>query len=123
MEEMWIRLRGIPVHAHHGVYKHEQEQGTDFEIDAELLIDASMAIRSDALIETLDYSKLHDEAISFSQDNRFNLLEKWAHDLALHLMNNHRLAIECIVRLRKPGIAVKGSLEWIEVEYHHRKTE
>ncbi len=117
---MWLRLRAIPLHAMHGVYADEKEFGTDFELDVELLVDASAAIKSDNIDDTIDYSKIHDEAIRFSTSRSFNLIEKWVHDLAVELRVRHPAILECIIRVRKPGIAVGGALKWIEVEFDTR---
>jgi dihydroneopterin aldolase len=121
MTAIWIRLRDIPLHAYHGVFPREKEVGTDFFLDVELLIDATDAVERDRLETTIDYASIHDEAIVFSMEQRYDLLEKWVYELAHHLMSTHSSVHESIIRVRKPGTAVEGALPWIEVEYHKKR--
>ena len=117
---MWIRLKNIPIYAFHGVYQHEQEFGTRFEVDVELQADLSIAAKSDSLHDTIDYAKVHELVLKASQVERFMLLEAWASSLAEQIEREFPLAFECIIKIRKPGGSVKGLLDAIEVE--HRST-
>lgn len=58
-----IRLTGLEVRAHHGVFAFEREQGQRFLIDAEVSVDLGAAARSDELARTVHYGELA-EAIS-----------------------------------------------------------
>ena len=58
-----IRLTGLEVRAHHGVFEFEREQGQRFLIDAEVSVDLGAAARSDELACTVHYGELA-EAIS-----------------------------------------------------------
>ena len=50
-----IRLTGISVRAHHGVYPEEQEQGQDFVVDLVAHLDLTAPGESDRLEDTADY--------------------------------------------------------------------
>ncbi len=56
-----IRLTGISVRAHHGVYPEEQEKGQEFVVDVVAQIDLSAAGESDRLEDTVDYGALGSE--------------------------------------------------------------
>lgn len=58
-----IRLSGLEVRAHHGVFDFERERGQRFVIDAEVSVDLGAAARSDELARTVHYGELA-EAIS-----------------------------------------------------------
>ena len=53
-----ILVRGLRLWAHVGVLEHERQRGQWFELELELAADLGAAGRSDALADTLDYSRL-----------------------------------------------------------------
>lgn len=53
-----ILVRGLRLWAHVGVLEQERSHGQWFELDLELAFDLGRAGRSDALADTLDYSRL-----------------------------------------------------------------
>jgi dihydroneopterin aldolase len=114
---MWIRLHNIQIFAHHGVHQHEREFGGNFELDVEVRADLERAAKSDALGDTLDYTGLYQTIIRISSSTKYNLLEAWASRLAHEIAQHHPRVQECIVRIRKPGAAIGGILDTVEVEY------
>ena len=57
-----IRLSGIEVFAHHGVFDHERRDGQIFVVDLEVEYDASDAAQSDDVGHTLDYAAIAQRA-------------------------------------------------------------
>jgi dihydroneopterin aldolase len=73
-----IFIKGLLVHARHGVMDHEAEVGQRFVIDLELFIDLSDSSRSDKLADTVSYSSVVETATSAFKGTNYYLLERAA---------------------------------------------
>jgi dihydroneopterin aldolase len=73
-----IFVKGLLVHARHGVMDHEAEVGQRFVIDLELFIDLSDSSRSDKLADTVSYSSVVETATSAFKGTNYYLLERAA---------------------------------------------
>jgi dihydroneopterin aldolase len=73
-----IFIKGIVVHARHGVMKHETEVGQRFVIDIELFADLSESSRSDRLADTISYSNVVETATDAFKNTNYKLLERAA---------------------------------------------
>jgi dihydroneopterin aldolase len=73
-----IFIRGILVHARHGLLEHESEVGQRFVIDLELSTDLSESSRTDKLKDTVSYSSVVDTALRAFADQNYYLLERAA---------------------------------------------
>jgi dihydroneopterin aldolase len=113
---MWIRLKNTPVFAFHGVYAHEREHGTRFEIDIEVFAQTAEATKNDSLGKTVDYVRLHRLITGHAQREHYNLLETWADRMVDETLKEFPQVEEVILRIRKPGAAIGGLLDTVEVE-------
>jgi 7,8-dihydroneopterin aldolase/epimerase/oxygenase len=57
-----IFIRGLTVHAYHGVMPHEAKVGQSFSLDLDLTIDLSQSTRSDRLAHTVSYDQVVETA-------------------------------------------------------------
>jgi dihydroneopterin aldolase len=73
-----IFIKGILIHARHGVMEHESEVGQRFVIDLELDIDLSDSSRTDRLSDTVSYSNVVTTATSAFKNTNYYLLERAA---------------------------------------------
>ena len=73
-----IFIKGVVVHARHGVMKHETEVGQRFVIDIELFADLSESSRSDRLSDTISYSNVVETARDAFKNANYKLLERAA---------------------------------------------
>ena len=73
-----IFIKGVVVHARHGVMEHETEVGQRFVIDLELFSDLSDASRSDRLADTVSYSQVVSTATAAFKNANYKLLERAA---------------------------------------------
>ncbi len=59
-----IRVQGLTVRGHHGVYEHERADGQDFVIDVDVAVDLARAAASDDVDDTVHYGilaeRIHD---------------------------------------------------------------
>jgi 7,8-dihydroneopterin aldolase/epimerase/oxygenase len=77
-----IFVRGLLVHAHHGVMPHEADVGQRFVIDLELEIDLTLAGVSDRLADTVSYSAIVETATHAFTQQSYRLVEAAAARIA-----------------------------------------
>lgn len=70
-----IFIRGLTLHAYHGVMPHEAKVGQTFSLDLELTIDLSEAARTDRLAHTVSYDQVVDVAQKAFCGKRCKLIE------------------------------------------------
>lgn len=87
-----IALRGLLVRGHHGVFEHERADGQDFVIDVVLDFDTSIAARTDALADTVDYGALALTIAGIVSGEPVNLLETLAERIAVACLDDVRVA-------------------------------
>jgi len=73
-----IFIRGVVIHARHGVMEHETEVGQRFVIDLDLSADLSESSRTDRLADTVSYSNVVATASAAFKDTNYKLLERAA---------------------------------------------
>ena len=73
-----IFIKGVVIHARHGVMEHESEVGQRFVIDLELYTDLSESSRTDRLADTVSYSNVVATATAAFRDDNYKLLERAA---------------------------------------------
>jgi dihydroneopterin aldolase len=73
-----ILIRGVVIHARHGVMEHETEVGQRFVIDLDLSADLSESSQTDRLADTVSYSNVVATASAAFKDTNYKLLERAA---------------------------------------------
>ena len=73
-----IFIKGVVIHARHGVMEHETEVGQRFVIDLELFSDLQEASHSDRLADTVSYSQVVATATAAFKNSNYRLLERAA---------------------------------------------
>jgi dihydroneopterin aldolase len=105
-----IRLTGISVRAHHGVYPEEQERGQQFVVDVVAHLDLSAPGASDRLEDTVDYGDLAQRVHDLVATERWNLLERVATRVAELLLDDVRVRdVEVTVHKPQAPIALDFS--------------
>lgn len=77
-----VRLVGLRVFGHHGVFEHERRDGQEFVVDAELEMSTAAAAASDDLADTVDYGELATRLAAVISGAPVNLLETLVAQLA-----------------------------------------
>jgi 7,8-dihydroneopterin aldolase/epimerase/oxygenase len=111
-----IRIQNAVFYAYHGVLSDEQKLGGKFEVDVELYCDLSRGARSDNLKETVDYERVYDCVRGVVVGRKFFLLERLGTEIANGILRQFAKVHRVVVRVRKPGAAVKGVIDHVEVE-------
>jgi dihydroneopterin aldolase len=100
-----IRLTGLRVRGHHGVYDFERAEGQDFVVDAELELDLAPAAGSDDVTDTVHYGELAGRLAEVVSGEPVNLIETLADRLAAVCLADRRVAA-ATVTVHKPGAPV-----------------
>ena len=117
-----IRLQNAVFYAYHGVLSDEQNLGGKFEVDVELHGDLSRGAKSDDLKDTTNYERVYDCIRGIVVGQRFFLLERRASEIGRGILKQFARTNHVVVRVRKPGAAVKGVIDHVEVEMEFKRT-
>ncbi|TAM66850.1 MAG: dihydroneopterin aldolase [Microbacteriaceae bacterium] len=77
-----IMLTGLRVHAHHGVFDFERENGQEFVIDVTVWLDLAAAARGDDLAATVHYGELAVAVVDAVSNDPVDLIETVAERVA-----------------------------------------
>lgn len=77
-----ISLMGLRVHAHHGVFDFERENGQTFVIDIVVHLDARPAADADDLASTVHYGELAERVVTAVENDPVDLIETVAERVA-----------------------------------------
>jgi dihydroneopterin aldolase len=117
----WIRLDGIRVFAHHGVYEEEKERGQIFLIDVHLRMDLSAAGVTDDLTATIHYGELADAINRRASSERWDLIERVAERTAELVLDDPRVD-EVTVTVHKPEVTLPTPVESVSVSVTRGRT-
>jgi dihydroneopterin aldolase len=116
---MTIELRGIELHAFHGVLEHERREGQRFLVDVELDLADTTAVRTDAIEDAVDYRDVVAAVTEISDGRAYHLLEAFAAALADALVERFPVAA-VRVRVRKPDVVLARPVEHAAVRVERR---
>ena len=104
-----VFLEGMVFYGYHGVNPAERALGQRFIVDLDVVADLSAAGKSDDLQDTVNYSRLFQVAREIVEGPPHNLLEAVAEDIAARELAEFPV-VEVRVSIRKPGVAIRGSV-------------
>jgi len=104
-----IFIKGLALHAYHGVMPHEGKVGQTFSLDLELDIDLSNAARSDRVADTVSYDKAVTCASEAFCAQRFRLIEAAAGQVADALLKTFPLVRTATVTIHKPHAPIAAT--------------
>lgn len=116
-----IALIGMAFEARHGVNDWEKRDAQRFEVDVELALDARPAGVSDDLARTVDYRGVYAAVRKVIDGPPVDLIETLAESIARDVLAASELAIEVVVRVRKPDVKLGGPLAFAGVEIVRRR--
>ena len=82
-----LKITGLRVFAHHGVFDHERQNGQDFYIDATVWLDARAAAQNDDIGQTVHYGNLAEALVEDAGGRPVDLIETLAARLLELVMN------------------------------------
>ncbi|MBV1853443.1 dihydroneopterin aldolase [Catellatospora tritici] len=115
-----IRLTGLRVRGHHGVFDFERRDGQDFVVDVELELDLAPAAASDDVSDTVHYGELASRLAVIVAGPPVNLLETLAERLVAACMEDDRVA-RTTVTVHKPQAPIPLSFADVSVTVTGRR--
>jgi len=103
-----LEIRGIEVHAHHGVFQHEREDGQVFLIDLGLRVDTRAAAGHDDLDRTVDYGGLVEDVVAAVANDPVDLIETLAQRVA-DVCLSRDLVSSVAVTVHKPNAPIRAT--------------
>ncbi len=113
MDKMYIRE--LKIYANHGVLEEEKRLGQLFIVSLEMDINLKKAGKSGRLDETVNYSELCERVINRFCQQKFDLIETAALDLAEYILEQYDAIQGIKVRLKKPWAPIHLALDTVEI--------
>ena len=110
-----ITLENMAFYGFHGSDPHESKIGGRFFVDVVLNSDLSKPGRTDKLQDTVNYERVYLIIRDHVEGKRFNLLEALAQTIADTLLKEFHALSQVTVRVRKPGVPLRGILDYTQV--------
>ncbi|QCI66490.1 dihydroneopterin aldolase [Phreatobacter stygius] len=110
-----IFIKGLVIHAHHGVMEHEGKVGQRFVIDLDLTCDLSEAARSDHLADTVSYAAIAAETERAFTTRNFKLLEAAAGAVADAVLDHFPKIRTVRVTVHKPHAPIAAIFDDVGV--------
>lgn len=110
-----IFIRGLLMHARHGLLNHEAEVGQRFVVDIEMTIDLAESSRSDKLADTVSYSDVVATASAAFKDQNYYLLERAAGAVADAVLHAFPRVSTIKVTVHKPHAPIAAIFEDVGV--------
>ena len=108
-------MLGMIFHAYHGLEHDERKNGQRFEVDLEMVFDASRAARSDQLRDTIDVRQVYAEVQKVVVNERFYLIESVSQEIADMIFE--KFPVQAVtVKVRKPFAPLGGLANGTEIE-------
>lgn len=111
-----IIIQNLAVFANHGVLEAEAVLGQKFLVSAVIGTDIHRPGRSDCLENTIHYGEVSQEITRFLTENRFQLIEACAQQLAEHLLIQYPLMRQIELEIKKPWAPVHLPLDTVAVK-------
>ena len=98
-----IELRGMSFQGRHGVRDAERAAAQEFKVDIKVDADLGDASRSDALVDTVDYTQLRAAAREVIEGPSRKLLESLAGDIADRIVRMPRVQAVSVRIAKRPA--------------------
>jgi dihydroneopterin aldolase len=116
-----LRVLGMIFHAYHGLLHQERENGQRFEVDVEMVFDATSAAKTDRVKDTIDVRQVYLEVQNIVANESFYLIETISQRIAELVLEKYPVE-EVIVRVRKPFAPLGGLADGTEIEITRRRS-
>lgn len=116
-----IFVRGLVLHAHHGILEYEGEVGQRFVIDLEMSVDLDASSRSDKLADTVSYASVVATATAAFKDQNYKLLERAAGAVADAVLAAYPKIAAIKVTVHKPHAPIAAIFGDAGVELTRRR--
>jgi dihydroneopterin aldolase len=116
-----VFIKGLALHAYHGVMPHEGKVGQTFTLDITLDIDLGPASRSDRLADTISYDQVATVASEAFCSQRYRLVEAAAGAVAKAILARFTRVTGVSVTVHKPHAPVAATFDDIGVSIYRAR--
>jgi 7,8-dihydroneopterin aldolase/epimerase/oxygenase len=116
-----IFIKGLSLHAYHGVMAYEAKVGQTFTIDMLLEIDLSAAAHSDKVMDTVSYDKVVECASDVFCAQRYRLIEAAAGVVADAVLAQFPRVNSVEVTIHKPHAPIAATFSDVGVTLLRRR--
>ncbi|MFZ0845882.1 MAG: dihydroneopterin aldolase [Pseudolabrys sp.] len=116
-----IFIKGLSLHAYHGVMAYEAKVGQTFTIDMTLEIDLSAAAHSDKVMDTVSYDKVVECASDVFCAQRYRLIEAAAGVVADAVLAQFPRVNSVEVTIHKPHAPIAATFSDVGVTLLRRR--
>lgn len=113
-----IRIYGLDVFAHHGVYQEENRKGQHFIVNAVLYTQTREAGLTDSLEQTTNYGEVCLFITEVMRQHTWKLIETVAEQVAKEVLENFPLISALDLEIQKPQAPIGLPFETISVKIH-----
>jgi dihydroneopterin aldolase len=106
-----IFVRGLAIHAYHGVMPHEAKVGQVFKLTLQMHVDLDRASRSDKLADTINYGDVVAITTEAFCAKRYRLIEAAAGAVIEALLAKYPRAATVSVTVHKPHAPIPATFE------------
>ncbi len=112
-----LSIHGAEYYGYHGVRQEERSLGGRYQVDVEIVYDASQAVMSDDVSDTINYEEvLYRVREHMNGDEPYDLIETLAFDIATSIIDTFDVAQTVTVRVRKLTVPVQQVLSHVQAE-------
>ncbi|MCL2588851.1 MAG: 2-amino-4-hydroxy-6-hydroxymethyldihydropteridine diphosphokinase [Oscillospiraceae bacterium] len=111
-----IRIDGLELFAHHGVFAEEKAQGQIFIVSAELSLDLRAAGNTDDLTQTVNYAEVCGGIEQVFTSKPYDLIEACAERVAAFILRTYPRIQKVRVTVEKPQAPVAQTVQSLAVE-------
>lgn len=115
-----IIIDNLKIFCNHGVYEEEKQNGQNFYVSAALYIDTYPAGITDDLDKSVNYAELCHSITDFMKNNRYNLIEAAAENLAAYILKYSPLIRGLDLKISKPEAPIGLPFENVSVAIHRK---
>ena len=116
-----VFVRGLALHAYHGVMSHESKVGQTFTLDLTLDLDLTQASRSDKLADTVGYDQVVNVANEAFCAKRYRLVEAAAGAVAEAVLNRFKQVTAVRVTIHKPHAPIAATFDDVGVSIFRKR--
>ena len=115
-----IKIQGLEIFAHHGVFSEENVLGQKFVISATLFVDTRKVGKTDCLEESIHYGLVSQDIKSWVEENTYQMIEKVAEEICERLLLKYEKLRAIELEVKKPWAPVLLPLDFVSVTIYRK---
>lgn len=115
-----LRVMGMIFHAYHGLEHEERMNGQRFEVDIDMVFDASHAAQTDRIKDTVDVRRVYLQVQDVVLNSHCYLIESVSQKIADVILEKFPVE-EVNIKVRKPFAPLGGLANGTEIEITRKR--